>query len=116
VIREAAKQAAVARWPVVTGPVPLAELIRAESADNRLILDSRGEMFPAVLPAVPTALLVGPEGGWSDADLATALAGGWLVVSLAAGILRTETAAVAALALARSALSRVPARSDVVSR
>ena len=105
-VREAAKQAERSRWPAVTGPVPLSELLRTESAGNRLILDSRGEMFPAALAPLPTALLVGPEGGWSPADLEEAIAAGWIVLSLAAGILRAETAAVSALALARAALAR----------
>lgn len=105
-VREAAKQAERSRWPEITGPMPLVELIRTEASENRLILDSRGEMFPATLPARPTALLVGPEGGWSTADLEEALAAGWVPVSLAAGLLRAETAAVSALALARAALSR----------
>ncbi|MEP6994796.1 MAG: RsmE family RNA methyltransferase [Acidobacteriota bacterium] len=106
VMREAAKQAERARWPQITGPVALCELVRTEGAENRLILDSRGEMFPAVLPARTTALLVGPEGGWSDADLEQALAAGWIAVSLAAGLLRAETAAISALALAGAALAR----------
>lgn len=105
-VREAVKQSGRSRWPAVTGPVPLSELLRTESAGNRLILDSRGEMFPAALAPLPTALLVGPEGGWSPADLEEALAAGWIAVSLAAGILRAETAAVSALVLARAALAR----------
>ena len=105
-VREAAKQAERSRWPAITGPVPLSELLRTESAGNRLILDPGGEMFPAALAPLETALLVGPEGGWSPADLEEALAAGWIPVSLAAGILRAETAAVAARARARSALAR----------
>jgi 16S rRNA (uracil1498-N3)-methyltransferase len=105
-VREAAKQADRSRWPAITGPVPLPELLHTESAGNRLILDSQGEMFPAALAPLETALLVGPEGGWSPADLDEALAAGWIAVSLAAGKLRAETAAVAALVLARSALTR----------
>jgi len=106
VVREAAKQSERARWPEVDGPVPLAELLRRETSGNRLLLDPRGEPFPAVLERAATVLLVGPEGGWSDADQRAALDHGWSVVSLAAGALRAETAAVAALALARAALAR----------
>jgi 16S rRNA (uracil1498-N3)-methyltransferase len=105
VVREAAKQSERARWPAITGPVPLSELLVAEGSGNRLILDSSGEAFPPELPLEPTVLLVGPEGGWCDAELADALAAGWVATSLAAGKLRAETAAVAALALARHALA-----------
>lgn len=106
VVREAAKQAERARWPAIDGPVALAEFLASESAGNRFVLDSRGEPFPAALVERPTALLVGPEGGWSQADLDAALSAGWIVASLAAGTLRAETAAVAALALARAGLAR----------
>jgi 16S rRNA (uracil1498-N3)-methyltransferase len=106
VVREAAKQSERARWPAIDGPLALRDFLRGERAGNRLVLDSRGETFPAVLPDAPAALLVGPEGGWSEAELGDALAAGWLVTSLAAGLLRAETAAVSALALARAALAR----------
>jgi 16S rRNA (uracil1498-N3)-methyltransferase len=109
VVREAAKQAQRARWPEITGPVPLAALLAEHGGGHRFVLDSQGEPFPAALSRAPTALLVGPEGGWSEADLGAALAAGWSVASLAAGLLRAETAAVAALALARAALARSPA-------
>jgi len=109
VVREAAKQTGSARWPSVEGPRPLAEALRAESAAvTRLILDPSGEPFPATLAPAPAALLVGPEGGWTERELADALAAGWLAASLAAGKLRAETAAVAGLALARAALARLP--------
>ena len=108
VVREAAKQTEAARWPAVEGPRPLAEVLRAETSSTRLILDPSGEPFPATLAAAPAALLVGPEGGWTERELADALSQGWLAVSLAAGKLRAETAAVAGLTLARTALARVP--------
>lgn len=108
VVREAAKQAELVRWPDIAGPVAFREVLRSEAARTRLILDPSGEPFPSVLAAAPTALLVGPEGGWTDAELSAALADGWVAASLAAGKLRAETAAVAAMALARTALARNP--------
>ena len=112
VAREAAKQSRRARaGPRSPGPVALARrAARRSAADTRLILDPSGEPFPGALcRASPTALLVGPEGGWTDAELAAALAAGWVAASLAAGKLRAETAAVAALTLARAALARAAA-------
>ncbi|HKW99385.1 MAG TPA: RsmE family RNA methyltransferase [Bryobacteraceae bacterium] len=50
-------------------------------------------------PADVIALLVGPEGGWTDREREAARAAGWRAVSLARNILRAETAAVAALAV-----------------
>ena len=73
---------------------------------QRFLLDPRGEPLPAELPLRDAALLIGPEGGWSDAEHAAAIAAGWVAASLASGKLRAETAAVAGLALVRSALAR----------
>lgn len=44
-------------------------------------------------------VLVGPEGGFSDAEVETARSGGFIPVSLGARILRMETAAITATAL-----------------
>src|SRR5690606_7415703 len=46
----------------------------------------------------PVVLAIGPEGGFIDRELATFAARGFQPVSLAAGVLRTEHALVAALA------------------
>lgn len=50
-------------------------------------------------PSDSAALLIGPEGGWTEAERATALAAGWRAVSLGPLILRAETAAITATAL-----------------
>lgn len=102
VVRESAKQAERARWPEVAGPITLAQAL-ATPAEQRLFLDIGGLPFPAALPAAACALLVGPEGGWTDAECAAARASGWTVARLPAGKLRTETAAVAGLVLLRAA-------------
>lgn len=106
VVREAAKQAELARWPDIVGPTALPGVLRHESARTRLILDPSGDPFPSVLAPAATALLVGPEGGWTDEELSLALSEGWVAASLAAGKLRAETAAIAALTLALTALAR----------
>jgi 16S rRNA (uracil1498-N3)-methyltransferase len=43
--------------------------------------------------------VTGPEGGWTDAERASAIAGGWKPVSLGPLILRAETAAITAAGL-----------------
>jgi 16S rRNA (uracil1498-N3)-methyltransferase len=43
------------------------------------------------------ALLIGPEGGWSEAELAAAHQLGFIAVRFGPRVLRTETAAIAAL-------------------
>ena len=42
-------------------------------------------------------LAIGPEGGWSERELAAAAAAGWVPVSLGGTILRSSTAAVAGI-------------------
>jgi 16S rRNA (uracil1498-N3)-methyltransferase len=80
------------------------------AADVRLLLDeSLGA--PSILSQLPAqrtnadrvALLVGPEGGWTDGERNQALAAGWLACSLGPTILRAETAALAGLAVIQTA-------------
>jgi 16S rRNA (uracil1498-N3)-methyltransferase len=46
------------------------------------------------------SLLVGPEGGWTDTERVALNGAGWLPASLGPMVLRAETAAIAALAIA----------------
>jgi 16S rRNA (uracil1498-N3)-methyltransferase len=105
VAQEAAKQCESARWPRIEGPLALEDAWRQPAA-HRLFLDLEGEAFPAVLAPGAVAILVGPEGGWSSAERTAAAVRGWKLVRLPAGKLRAETAAVAALVLARSAVEQ----------
>ena len=52
------------------------------------------------LPTMPVAFLVGPEGGFTDEEVAAAVAAGWRKVDLGPRILRIETAATALAAWA----------------
>ena len=78
----------------------------ARHDDPTVLFDGSG--FTRLSDALPAAVssvrvLIGPEGGFTDRERATAVGVGGAVVSLGASILRTETAAVvgAALVLAR---------------
>jgi 16S rRNA (uracil1498-N3)-methyltransferase len=48
--------------------------------------------------AVPIMIAIGPEGGFTDPEVGTAVAAGWQSVSLGNSILRVETAAIALVA------------------
>jgi 16S rRNA (uracil1498-N3)-methyltransferase len=52
-----------------------------------------------------TALAIGPEGGWADAEIVAALGAGFAEASLGETILRTETAVIASLSVIRFAHS-----------
>ena len=72
----------------------------------RLLLDSNGAALHTIRPGDTrsVSILLGPEGGLDDSEIAAARDAGFAPVSLGPRVLRTETAAVAALALAQSAL------------
>ncbi|MFY9550208.1 MAG: RsmE family RNA methyltransferase, partial [Thermoanaerobaculia bacterium] len=106
IVREAAKQTEAVRWPAIEGPLAFADALKTETARHRLLLDPGGGAFPDALAPGAASLLVGPEGGWTEEERGAALAAGWRAASLPAGKLRAETAAVAALVLARAALAR----------
>jgi len=50
------------------------------------------------------ALAFGPEGGWAESELKFFLHAGWTAASLGTTILRAETAAIAATAVALAEL------------
>jgi 16S rRNA (uracil1498-N3)-methyltransferase len=106
VAREASKQCGRSDWPSVFGPVDLDRVIDEEKSEHRLFLDFDGDRFPRRLAAASSALLVGPEGGWTDSERSEASDRGWKIVSLPAGRLRAETAAIGALTLLRAAMER----------
>ena len=104
---EASQQSRRAHLPEIAEPSSWAEGL-ATAADYRFALDENahnpllGE-FPRERAAADTvALLVGPEGGWTEDERAAFLHAGWVSASLGPSILRAETAAVAALAVLNS--------------
>jgi 16S rRNA (uracil1498-N3)-methyltransferase len=64
---------------------------------RRLLAHPNGTRFSELDFASPLAthLAIGPEGGFTDAEVAAATAAGWQAVALGPRILRVETAAVA---------------------
>jgi 16S rRNA (uracil1498-N3)-methyltransferase len=108
IAREASEQSRRARLPLIESPVSLADALRNQ-ADYRYALDEAGA--PSILSIVPetrraedhVALLVGPEGGWTERDRAEIAAAGWAAVSLGPQILRAETAAIAGLSIINAA-------------
>jgi 16S rRNA (uracil1498-N3)-methyltransferase len=89
VAREAAMQSR-RRWlPVVEPVAPLASIVAETASDAWVRADLDGEQAPTL--ARPS-ILVGPEGGWSEAEREAVP----LAVGLGPTVLRAETAAVAA--------------------
>lgn len=107
-VRAAAKQSRRVWWPQVHGPVTTAAVTeRLRSAALALVLDeSAATPIAAVgLPAEGDILLViGPEGGFAEEELASFDAAGAVRVVLGPSVLRSSTAGVVAagLVLART--------------
>jgi 16S rRNA (uracil1498-N3)-methyltransferase len=98
---EAAEQCERLTIPALHAPATLTDLLATWPADRRLFAAIEREAAPHPRPpAGPAALLIGPEGGFTRAEV-EALRGHPLVtpVSLGPRILRAETACVAGLAL-----------------
>jgi 16S rRNA (uracil1498-N3)-methyltransferase len=101
VLASACEQSGRARLPQLLPPRALGDFLAGESSTLKLVLDPGAATTLARLQPAPDAsicLLVGPEGGLSERDLAAARAVGFTGLRLGPRILRTETAALAALA------------------
>lgn len=104
IAREASQQSRRLRMPEIAEAQPLARVLETVGG-ARYFLDETGappvlSVLDRSLPApARVSLAIGPEGGWTDEERQLARDSGWLPVGLGAGILRAETAAVAALAV-----------------
>ena len=107
--REAAKQARRSWFPTVTPLAATAEVVALlTAADLAVVLhEDAGDTFAALpVPASGSiVVVVGPEGGLADDELAAFEEAGVRAVRLGAEVLRTSTAGVAAVA---ALLARTP--------
>ena len=78
--------------------------IAASSIETRLLLAFDGAALTSVLqpPCTAASILIGPEGGLSPAEIHHAKTSGFAPVKLGPRVLRTETAATAALAIVQA--------------
>lgn len=99
IAEEAAQQSRRLAPPDLLEPLLLADAL-ARPADLRLFLDFDAPPLreAASAGAGSTALFIGPEGGWTEAEREAALAAGAVAASFGETILRAETAAIAAAA------------------
>lgn len=109
IAKEAARQCGRADVPAVDAPIALPGALRDGSLPARRFVLWEGEKTHALGAALAggslaTALLVGPEGGFTPPEIDAARAAGFSAVGLGPRILRVETAAIVAVALAQQAL------------
>ncbi len=101
IVRHAAEQSGRTRLPALEPLSPLAAWLAAGVATPAWVLHPAGGEALARQPAPHGAvtLVAGPEGGFDPREIAALRAAGVIAVALGPRILRTETAAVAALAV-----------------
>ena len=102
IARESSQQSRRVRVPQILPAVRFPAVLEHPAA-HRFFLEE--DAAPPLLHEIPeerqetVAVLVGPEGGWTDAERHAARDGGWCGVSLGPQVLRAETAACAAVAV-----------------
>jgi 16S rRNA (uracil1498-N3)-methyltransferase len=111
---EAAEQCGILAVPEVTEPVDLSRLIEGWAAaepGRRLIFCDEGEESNNPLPVLqalergPLAVLIGPEGGFSEPERKMLRAERFVTpIPLGPRVLRADTAAVAALAVVQAVI------------
>jgi 16S rRNA (uracil1498-N3)-methyltransferase len=108
VIVRAAKQCRRAILPELGDTVPLAAVLSEGAAAEVRIICHAGEEHWTLREALGSrplrrvCILVGPEGGFSAGEVATAREAGFLPVTLGPRLLRTETAAIAATTMVQT--------------
>ncbi len=106
IAHEAAQQSRRTSVPEVADPMALKLALRQAGARTRILLSETeqsatlGEVFQAHPHGADCALAIGPEGGWAPEEMALFTGHQWVHVTLGPRILRAETAALAAIAVA----------------
>jgi len=110
-IIEASKQSGRSRLMELSPSIGLRSFLETPGG-VRLLADPRGEpaeSWPRIVRGAAVRLVVGPEGGLTDAETALAEGLGWTPVRLGAHILRVETAVLAGAAAILARLEAPPA-------
>lgn len=108
ILREASEQSGRTTLPVIHDPSSLKSAIEQTAKFDRIVLhESMGKAAP--MPKIRTmdhiALFVGPEGGFSEAEIGELQAAGSTIVQIGGLVMRAETAATVGTALIRFSVS-----------
>jgi 16S rRNA (uracil1498-N3)-methyltransferase len=86
--------------PSIHAPANMTDWVAATDADCKLVLHHRSEGTALSDAATrEVAVLIGPEGGLSDAEIQAAESAGYRSLALGPRVMRTETAPLAAIAI-----------------
>ena len=101
IVISACEQCGRVSIPAVSSPQPLEQWVQSVAAEQKWVLhcDDHGATRSGASKAAPVdaALLIGPEGGLTDQEIARACENSFEVLQLGPRVLRTETAPVVAL-------------------
>jgi 16S rRNA (uracil1498-N3)-methyltransferase len=96
---EAAKQSKRYYLPAIEEPAKFEHVLNVSAATKIVFAERGGGPLKSALAGSPALCLIGPEGGWTDAELEAARLKGFHLVTLGDTILRSETAAIVGAAL-----------------
>ena len=104
IIIAACEQSACATIPHLSEPILFNSALDTVNADRKYILSPHHERQQVLAPSIisSAAVLIGPEGGFSLAEVAKAGEHGFVTLQLGTRILRAETAAICAVTLLQS--------------
>ena len=110
IVRQATQQSRRSSLPQVFEPMRLKNAVSLPASKRIVLAESEQQMMlKDVLQSDDASddliLAIGPEGGWTDAEVSLFRDGGWTSASLGVSILRAETAAIAAVAIVISELT-----------
>ncbi len=104
---QASEQSRRASQPEIAQPARLEAILALPAASRVVLLESEHTIMlaDALDPSARDVILaIGPEGGWTDAEVDRFRIAQWTFASLGNTILRSETAAIAAVAILLSEL------------
>jgi 16S rRNA (uracil1498-N3)-methyltransferase len=108
IAREASEQSRRISPPEIADPIKFADALNVDAGLRIVLAETEREVgLTEILrsrDSASLALAVGPEGGWTEDELDSFASSQWISASLGETILRAETAAIAATAIARSGL------------
>ena len=108
IARESSQQSRRVRMPEILPAVRFEQALSAEVEQRYFLEEASAPPLLGLLPGAAgdadrVALLVGPEGGWTEPERSAAAAAGWRPASLGPQILRAETASLAGVAVLTNA-------------
>jgi 16S rRNA (uracil1498-N3)-methyltransferase len=112
IARQASEQSRRVSPPEISQPFKLKEAVALPGSLRILLAESEPavklrDVLQAHSPSGDVVLAFGPEGGWTEAELEVFRDAGWISASLGNAVLRSETAAIAAMAIVLSERMRL---------